>query len=184
MLRDVRGLRWALAIALALSACGGEPQTPIAGSCAIPPETYNDLAVCTGSYMFLEWTRAPDNVGTKSSAKIVITSRDPNDILAGLGAYAMAEGWTDSFIVFAYGSNDRSIEGNYNRGRLLWNLRGPITVDICTQFAEIDGVEVCTDQVEFTLPSRDPALPPIPEPRRSLVEPAPEGLARPLRVAA
>jgi hypothetical protein len=174
MLRETRLLRYAFAVVLALGACGGDPEAPTAtpaGSCTIPPETYNDLAACTGPFLFLEGGMAMDNVRTKWSAKIVIPSKDPNDILAGLGAYMREEGWTDSFIVFAYGWNDPSTEGNYNRGRLLWNFRGPITVDICTEFTHVKGVEACTDQIEFTVSNRDPALPPIPQPRRSLLGP-------------
>ena len=167
-----RSVSFGFAVLLAVGACGAnhEPSTvTLVGSCAIPPETYNDLAACNGAFEFLESSVA-DSVRRKSSAKIVVASKNPEDILAGLGAYMKVEGTTDSFVVSAYGSNDRSIEGRFNRGRLLWNFRGPITVEICTQFAEARGFEICTDQIEFTVSNRDPSLPPIPEPRRSQIQ--------------
>jgi hypothetical protein len=167
-----RSVSFGFAVLLAVGACGAhhEPSTvTLVGSCAIPPETYNDLAACNGAFEFLESSVA-DSVRRKSSAKIVVASKNPEDILAGLGAYMKVEGTTDSFVVSAYGSNDRSIEGRFNRGRLLWNFRGPITVEICTQFAEVRGFEICTDQIEFTVSNRDPSLPPIPEPRRSEIQ--------------
>jgi hypothetical protein len=180
MSRDIWTLGSVLAAVVVLGACGSDSQvspTAPAGSCTIPPRTYDDLAACAGPFAFLEGSLAPDTVHTKWSAKIVIPSTDPDDILAGLGAYMSEEGWTDSFIVLAYGANGPSTEGAYNRGRLLWNLRGPITVDICTEFADVRGVEACTDQIEFMVSNRDPALPPLPQPRRSMLSPPAANIA-------
>ena len=171
MFRAIRVPALVLAVAFVLGACSGEPgrsASPVV-SCTIPADTYDDLAACAGPFEFLEWS-AGDSVRAKSSAKIVIASRDPNDILAGLGAYTREWGLTDSFVVLAYGSNDPSIAGRFNRGRLAWKDRGPITIEICTAFAEIKGTEVCTDQMEFTVSNRDASLPPLPQPRQSLLD--------------
>ena len=113
----MRGVWGVVVLVLVLSGCGAESAATDGGtrSCAIPPETYDDLAACNGSYEFLE-AAFSGTVASASTAKIVVASKDPNDILGGLGAYMKVEGTTDSFVV------------------------------------------------------RDPSLPPLPEPRRSLLE--------------
>jgi hypothetical protein len=152
----------ALLTLVLVSGCRGAPAAstpataaPAAASCRLPPRTYDDLAACTGSSQQLELKIASSYQG-KSTAKIAVPSKDPQTILAAMGAYT-AE-WSigaDSWTLFAYGSADDASSGvGYNRGRLYWNNGGPITVDICTDYKEADGVEACSAQSHYTVTNR------------------------------
>jgi hypothetical protein len=92
----------------------------------------------------------------KTTAKVAIASKDPQVILAGMGAYTAQ--WSIgavSFTLFAYGSREDAESGvGFNRGRIFWNDEGPITVDICTAYAAAEGVEICTGQDSYTVDNR------------------------------
>ena len=154
---------WPIVVALLLSACAGggdrigpgDPTAPNTGTCAIPPRTFADLAACNGTSEQIELEIAESFEG-KTTAKIAITSKDPQAILAGMGGYA-AEWSTgaDSFTVFAYGSaNDYASGAGYNRGRIFWNNGGPITVDICTTISDLGGIDFCETETTYTVTNR------------------------------
>jgi ABC-type glycerol-3-phosphate transport system substrate-binding protein len=125
-----------------------------AGSCSIPPRTYDDLAACTGASEEIELQVAENSDG-KTVGRIAVASKDPLDILAAMGAYASANISTNanSFTVFAYGSADDYENGtSYNRGRIFRTYRGPIKVAICTEFAVLDdGRDFCTKEQTYTV---------------------------------
>ena len=127
----------------------------VTGSCSLPPGTYDDLAACAGTSGQIELNVA-DSFQGKTTAKITIPSKDPRAILAAMGAYT-AE-WSigaDSFTAFAYGSADEYENGSaYNRGRIFWNDGGPITLDICTEWHDVEGIDSCTSQETFTVANR------------------------------
>ncbi|MEW6223204.1 MAG: hypothetical protein AB1627_01105 [Chloroflexota bacterium] len=155
-------------IAALVAACGGGGEASVssvpsratpapppapADRCELPPRTYADLAACQGSSEQLELQIAESYQG-KTTAKIAIASKDPQEILAAMGAFT-AE-WSlgaDSFTLFAYGSASDAAAGSYNRGRLFWNNGGPITLDICTAYMDLGdgGPEICSEEQHFTV---------------------------------
>ena len=73
-----------------------------------------------------------------------------------MGAYTA--NWStgsDSFTVLANGSKrDYGKGGDYNRGRIFWNNGGPITVEICTAWDDLEAIDICTEQEQFTVANR------------------------------
>lgn len=150
-----------LALAIALSACGGTPSTSSVASrvagvdasrCTVAnAKSYDDLRSCRASPVQVELEIADDFQG-KTTSKIAVTSKDPDAILAAMGAWAVE--WStgaDSFTVFAYGSESDAELGGYNRGVLFWNDGGPISVDICTAFTDLEGTDFCEQRRSLTL---------------------------------
>jgi hypothetical protein len=159
------------AVALLAAGCGGSAPTPsslgaspplgsarplgsatLLAVCAIPPDTYADLAACHGTADEFDLQLAKMSDG-KTVARVAIASKDPQEILAGMGAYTAAHDTTaGSFTVFAFGSErDYKRGAGYNRGRIFWNNGGPITVDVCTAWEKPGNVDICTDELHFTV---------------------------------
>lgn len=160
----MKELGWRLALLLLLvtftagcasrSAATPEP-TPI-GHCAIPPRTWADLDACEADPERLSLKIAESRHG-KTIATIAVASKDPGDILAALGAFAVE--WStgaDSFTVWAYSDAEAEDLGGYNRGVLFWNNDGPIEVGICTNWYDLDdgGPEVCAEEQTFAVSQR------------------------------
>lgn len=165
-------MRRALVMTMVLIGCSGAPPmattaptmpapastiTPVTDApaperCTLSMMTYGDLATCEGESEEYSIDIATSSVG-KTVGRIIVPSKDPLEILAAMGAYAREHsGASDSFTVFAFGSELDAQEGGYNRGRIFWNNGGPIEVDVCTTFFDIgEGVEVCDEHVELTL---------------------------------
>jgi len=125
------------------------------GGCTIPPRTYDDLNACTGEAEEIEVDIA-DSPDGQTTAHIAIPSKDPQTILAAMGA-SMAERSVGAanFGVFAYGSREDYAGGvGWNRGRIYWNDGGAITVDICTEFETWSGIDVCVEESHFTVANR------------------------------
>lgn len=145
-------------------ACGGRVVTetlPVQSfdaeatpSCGIPPRTYDDLASCDGQFAEISAKIAESYQG-KTVVKIAVKSKDPDAIVSAMGAsvYVWSTG-ADSFTVFAFGSKRDAEAGGYNRGRIFWNNGGPITVDVCTAWAKVGGIDTCTDQDTYTVANR------------------------------
>jgi hypothetical protein len=153
------------AFALAVVGCGagGPTPAPLASSlplasatrlaaCAIPPDSYADLAACKGSAEQFALKLAKTFDG-KTVARVAIASKDPQAILAAMAGYTAQ--WStkaDSFTLFAYGSQrDYKLGAGYTRGRIFWNDGGPITVDVCTRWEKVGKVDTCTDELHFTV---------------------------------
>lgn len=165
-------LALALVMTLLLVGCGGAPPAttrapatqapaitiapmttdPATDRCTLAMTTYADLASCQGESEEYSIEVATSSVG-KTLGRIIVPSKEPIEILAAMGAYARENsGASDSFTVFAFGSETDAQEGGYNRGRIFWNNGGPIEVDVCTTFFDIgEGVEVCDEHVTMTL---------------------------------
>jgi hypothetical protein len=142
---------------LGVVACSGWPGSSAApleqaGDCPIPPRTFDDLHACTGESEVIE-RDVPVGFDGRTSDHIVISSKDPQAILAGLAAYATARGLgVGSFGLSAYGSRDVYDGGvGFNRGQIYWNDGGEITVDICTEYETWSGIEICVKESRYVV---------------------------------
>lgn len=123
-------------------------------SCTLPPASYEVLRACEGQSTQLE-LKIAESMDGKTTARIAVKSKDPEAILAAMGAF-MSE-WdagARSFTVWAYGSARDARRGGYNRGVLFYNNDGPVTIRVCTAFEKLEGVDFCTDEDEYVIPGR------------------------------
>jgi hypothetical protein len=151
-----------VAIVLVLAGCGdARPTTqPTAAAtaggagCTLRAMKFSELKGCQAASEQVSLV-IPDSKEGKTSAKIVIASKDPLQILAAIAAYTYERrGGVHSFTVFSWVTRAGVSIDEYS-GRLYWNNDGPIAVDICTAWVKIKAsggsIELCDTRTTLTL---------------------------------